>query len=141
MTFVTCDLVLAFEGGDPSHTVVLSLLHEAQPLSCIAGAPASDHRQLQVDGVRCILSARHELVPECGRARLVLRADGRAARASLDSGDASHVFVLTWIAFIDGQLDRMRDALPVLLAEPDHADAGVGALASISHPRGCMNRC
>jgi hypothetical protein len=72
------DLVLAFEGGDPSRPVVLSLLHEAQPLSCIAGAPASDHWQLQVDGERCILSARHELVLECGRARLVLRADGRA---------------------------------------------------------------
>ena len=72
------ELVLAFEGGDPSRPVVMSLLHEAQPLSRIAGAPASDTWQLQVDGERCILSARHELVLECGRARLVLRADGRA---------------------------------------------------------------
>ncbi|WP_423600878.1 DUF6484 domain-containing protein [Roseateles sp. MS654] len=72
------ELVLAFEGGDPSRPVVMSLLHEAQPLSRIAGAPTLDTWQLQVDGERCILSARHELVLECGRARLVLRADGRA---------------------------------------------------------------
>lgn len=58
-----------------------------------------------------------------------------AARSSLDSGDAGNVFVLTWIAFIDGTLDRMRDALPVVLAEPEFADAGVGALASIAPVR------
>ena len=71
-------LVLAFEGGDASRPVVISRLHQAQPFSCIAGAPASDTWQLKVDGERCILSARHELVLECGRARLTLRADGRA---------------------------------------------------------------
>lgn len=59
----------------------------------------------------------------------------QAARESLDSGDAGNVFVLTWIAFIDGMLDRMRDTLPVLLAEPGHTDAGVGALASIAPAR------
>ncbi len=68
-----------------------------------------------------------------------VRAAGEAgwhvARASLDSGDAGNVFVLSWIAFVDGKLDRMHDALPVLLAESQYTDAGVGALASIAPAR------
>jgi hypothetical protein len=73
------EVVLACEGGDPTRPVVLSLLRdEVQQLSRVAEAPASDTWRLQVDGERCILSARHELVLECGSARLVLRADGRA---------------------------------------------------------------
>ena len=73
------EVVLACEGGDPTRPVVLSLLRdEVQQLSRVAEAPASDTWRLQVDGERCILSARHELVLECGKARLVLRADGRA---------------------------------------------------------------
>jgi hypothetical protein len=73
------EVVLACEGGDPTRPVVLALLRdEVQQLSRVAGAPVSDTWRLQVDGERCILSARHELVLECGLARLVLRADGRA---------------------------------------------------------------
>lgn len=79
--------------------------------------------------------ADNRLFAHLAGVRAAGEAGWHAARASLDSGDAGHVFVLTWIAFIDGQLDRMRDALPVLLAEPDHADAGVGALASIAPAR------
>lgn len=74
------ELVVAFDGGDPQRPIILALLRGLeQDLAQVAHqAPASPSWQLRVDGERCILSAQHELVLECGPARLILRADGRA---------------------------------------------------------------
>ena len=82
-----------------------------------------------------LAGADNRLFAHLAGVRAAGNAGWEAVRESLDSGDAGNVFVLTWIAFIDGMLDRMRDALPVLLAEPEYADAGVGALALIAPAR------
>lgn len=73
------EVVIALDGGDRNKPIVLALLRGADPMpSGEAPASSTDRWQLRVDGERCILSARHELVLECGKARLILRADGRA---------------------------------------------------------------
>ncbi|OWQ84984.1 hypothetical protein CDN98_18245 [Roseateles terrae] len=72
------EVVLAFEAGDPSRPIVMALLRDGRDdLSGLDSVPASANWELQVDGERCVLTARHELVLQCGKARLVLREDGR----------------------------------------------------------------
>jgi len=67
--------------------------------------------------------------------RIAGDAGWQAARAALADGDAGVVSVLAWMAFVDGEVSRMREALPVLLADPEFTDAGAGALASLAPAR------
>lgn len=66
----------------------------------------------------------------------VAGADGwKATLSALEGGDHGAVAVLAWMAFVDGEVDRMRAALPVILADPDFQAAGAIALAVLSPAR------
>lgn len=68
------DVLLAFERQDPTRPVVLGLL-QGQPQWPDDVPPGQV--EVEADGERVILCARHELVLRCGKASLVLREDGR----------------------------------------------------------------
>jgi uncharacterized protein (TIGR02270 family) len=67
--------------------------------------------------------------------RIAGEAGWQAVRAAQADGDAGVVSVLAWMGFVDGEVARMREALPVLLADPGFTDAAAGALASLAPAR------
>jgi uncharacterized protein (TIGR02270 family) len=67
--------------------------------------------------------------------RIAGEAGWQAVRAAQADGDAGVVSVFAWMAFVEGEVARMREALPVLLADPAFTDAGAGALASLAPAR------
>ena len=67
------ELVLSFEGGDASRPIVMGVLRQPD------GPPAAGPGQVQVeaDGERMIVSAREQLVLQCGKASITLTRAGK----------------------------------------------------------------
>jgi phage baseplate assembly protein gpV len=67
-------VVLMFDGGDPSMPVIMGVLRgrAGWPLDAQPG-----HVQADVDGARLIVSAHDELVLRCGKASITLTRDGK----------------------------------------------------------------
>jgi hypothetical protein len=68
------ELLLAFEGDDPSRPFVLGVIDEPAP-SSIAEPSALVRR----DGERLVIEAEGEIELRCGGSSIVLRKDGRVA--------------------------------------------------------------
>lgn len=66
-------VVLVFDQGDPARPIVTGVLRPGAVWP-LPDQPATV--EVDADGERMVLRARHELVLQCGRARLVLREDG-----------------------------------------------------------------
>lgn len=66
-------VVLQFEGGDPSLPIVMGVLRETdnQPLE------APGHVQLDADGARMVVSAKDQMVLQCGKASITLTKAGK----------------------------------------------------------------
>jgi Domain of unknown function (DUF6484) len=66
-------VVLQFEGGDPTLPIVMGLLHQTgnQPLE------ASGNVQVDADGVRMVVSAKEQMVLQCGKASITLTKAGK----------------------------------------------------------------
>lgn len=77
-------VVLAFEQGDPRRPIVLGVLQldpvqadSNEPYKTTAGMlPNSTDRRVQVDGRTVQIEAERELVLQCGKSSIVLRASG-----------------------------------------------------------------
>lgn len=67
-------VMLMFEQGNPALPIVVGVLRD--PLEAAPGLHP-DQLEVSVDGHRVLLSARQELVLQCGKASLTLRQDGR----------------------------------------------------------------
>jgi hypothetical protein len=66
-------VLLSFEHGNPTKPIVMGLLRgEELPLP-----GRNDHVQLEVDGERTVISARHQLVLRCGKASITLTRSGK----------------------------------------------------------------
>ena len=64
-------VLLAFEGIDTSRPIIMGLVHDA-----LLAAPSALPAVAIVDGRRVELAARDEIVLRCGRASIMLKADG-----------------------------------------------------------------
>jgi uncharacterized protein (DUF2345 family) len=66
-------VVLQFEGGDPSLPIVMGVLRQTdnQPLE------ASGNVQVDADGVRMVVSAKEQMVLQCGKASITLTKAGK----------------------------------------------------------------
>jgi Domain of unknown function (DUF6484) len=66
-------VVLQFEGGDPALPVVMGVLRQAdsQPLE------APGNVQVDADGVRMVVSAKEQMVLQCGKASITLTKAGK----------------------------------------------------------------
>lgn len=66
-------VVLSFENGDPSRPIVMGVLRSA------GDRPLQEPGQVQVeaDGERLIVNAKHELVLQCGKASITLTKAGK----------------------------------------------------------------
>ena len=66
-------VVLQFEGGDPALPIVMGLLRQTdnQPLE------ASGNVQIDADGQRMVVSAKQQLVLQCGKASITLTKAGK----------------------------------------------------------------
>lgn len=66
-------VVLSFERGDPTRPIVMGVLREAgdSPLE------APGQVQVDADGQRMIVNAKHELVLQCGKASITLTKAGK----------------------------------------------------------------
>lgn len=75
------EATLFFDEGRPSRPVLTGLLQPMPPTPLIDAVLAQQlpeaPRQAQVDGRRVLLEGRDEVVLRCGKATLILRADGR----------------------------------------------------------------
>lgn len=68
------DVLLTWLDGDQTQPVVLGVLTGQPGLPL---APPPGQVEIEADGERMVLSARHELILRCGKSRLVLSSDGR----------------------------------------------------------------
>jgi Domain of unknown function (DUF6484) len=66
-------VVLQFEGGDPTLPIVMGVLRQTdnQPLE------ASGNVQVDADGVRMVVSAKEQMVLQCGKASITLTKAGK----------------------------------------------------------------
>ncbi len=66
-------VVLAFEGGDATRPIVMGILRQTdnQPLE------ASGNVQVEADGLRRVVSAKEQLVLQCGKASITLTKAGK----------------------------------------------------------------
>jgi hypothetical protein len=75
------EATLFFDDGVPSRPVLTGLLQPMPPtphLDAVLAQPLPDApREAQLDGRRVLLEGRDEVVLRCGKATLILRADGR----------------------------------------------------------------
>lgn len=76
-------VVLVFEEGDPYRPIVLGLL-QARPVrtedtaaDVVGSISPRARRHVRVDGERVQIEARRELVLQCGKSSITLRADGQ----------------------------------------------------------------
>lgn len=70
--------LVLLEGGDPARPVIVALLPSATPLLDAVLAPAAGPpAEARVDGKRVVLEGATEVVLRCGKASIVLRADGQ----------------------------------------------------------------
>ncbi len=69
------DVVLAFEAGDPTRPIIMGVIRS--PLSAEEWKAVNPSVDVQLDGQRLTVQASGELVLQCGRSRITLRADGR----------------------------------------------------------------
>jgi hypothetical protein len=74
--------VLVFENGDETQPIVIGLIEPAAPspeltLTDPASEHAEPHIEADVDGRRVRLTAKDEIVMECGQASITLRRNGR----------------------------------------------------------------
>jgi hypothetical protein len=68
------DVLLGFLDNDLQRPVVLGVLTGQ---AALPAAPSPGHVEIDADGQRVVVSARHELVLRCGKSHLVLASDGR----------------------------------------------------------------
>ncbi|AKQ69077.1 hypothetical protein A176_005989 [Myxococcus hansupus] len=75
------EVTLFFDDGRPSRPVLTGLLQPMPPTPLLDAMLAQRlpmaSREAQVDGRRVLLEGRDEVVLRCGKATLILRADGR----------------------------------------------------------------
>jgi Domain of unknown function (DUF6484) len=66
-------VVLQFEGGDPTLPIVMGVLRQTdnQPLE------ASGNVQVDADGIRMVVSAKEQMVLQCGKASITLTKAGK----------------------------------------------------------------
>lgn len=67
-------VLLVFEGNDVGRPIIIGVLRGAGAWSPL---PAPARVDVDVDGKRMVVSAKHELVLRCGRASITLDADGK----------------------------------------------------------------
>lgn len=67
-------VLLAFEGGDPTQPIVLGLLRGGDGQSQSYGA---GNVQIDVDGERLVVGAKQQLVLRCGKASITLTRAGK----------------------------------------------------------------
>jgi len=68
-------VLLAFEDNDRLRPIVIGVMRDAQAWSTLPDT--SGRVEVDVDGKRMVVSARHELVLRCGDASITLDHDGR----------------------------------------------------------------
>jgi hypothetical protein len=66
-------VVMAFEGADQTQPIVMGAIRQAYGLPL---AQAAVQVEVDVDGEPMIVSATHQLVLRCGKARITLTKDG-----------------------------------------------------------------
>jgi hypothetical protein len=66
-------VVLSFEGGDPTRPIVMGVLHQAGD----QGLEAPGQVQVDADGQRLVVSAKEQLVLQCGAASITLTKAGK----------------------------------------------------------------
>jgi len=67
-----CELVLAFEEGDPARPVALGRVAAPEPFVKSGEAP-----EATVDGERIVIAAEKEILLRCGEASILLTRDGK----------------------------------------------------------------
>lgn len=67
-------VVLVFEGGDPTKPIVMGVLRDSHP-SALERRPGQV--EVDSDGERMIVSAKEQLVLRCGKARITLTRAGK----------------------------------------------------------------
>jgi hypothetical protein len=82
------EVTLLFDGGEPTRPVLIGLVQPMPPtplIDAVLEQPHSDSaREAQLDGRRVLLEGREEIVLRCGKATLILRADGRVILSGVD---------------------------------------------------------
>jgi hypothetical protein len=64
-------VVMVFEDDDATRPIVIGLLREPRTM------PATDDREVKLDGTRVDLEGKDEVVLRCGKSMIVLRRNGR----------------------------------------------------------------
>jgi hypothetical protein len=67
-------VVLMFEGGEPTRPIVMGVLRHRNDASPV---PQEGQFELDVDGARLVVSAREQLVLRCGEASITLTRPGK----------------------------------------------------------------
>jgi hypothetical protein len=67
-------VLLVFEGNDARRPIIVGVLRGAGAWSAL---PAPGRVEVDVDGQRMVVSAKHELVLRCGRASITLDSEGK----------------------------------------------------------------
>jgi hypothetical protein len=82
------EATLFFDDGAPSRPVLTGLLQPMPPtpfIDAMLAQPLPDApKEAQLDGRRVVLEGRDEVVLRCGRATLILRADGKVILRGVD---------------------------------------------------------
>lgn len=68
------EAALLFEGGDPQKPVLMGLMHQGGPAPV---AVSREGAEAKVDGERIVLSAKEEIVLECGQSSITLTRAGK----------------------------------------------------------------
>jgi hypothetical protein len=71
---IGANAVLMFEHGHPTRPIIVGCVRNAEDQST---APVAGQVEVDADGERLVLSARHGLVLRCGKASVTLSADGK----------------------------------------------------------------
>lgn len=72
---IGCQVVLAFEGGDPSKPVVMGVLRGQDADRGLPDTPGQV--EVDLDGARMTVSAKRQLVLRCGKASITLTRSGK----------------------------------------------------------------
>ena len=70
-------VIVGFEDGDEARPLLLALLDAPRANDAVAVAPGTDEAVTSIKPKVLRIESEHELILQCGQAKLALRADGR----------------------------------------------------------------
>jgi len=71
---IGCEAVLMFEHGDPARPIIIGCMRNT---GCQSTGQPAGQVEVDADGERLVVSAKHGLVLRCGKASVTLSADGK----------------------------------------------------------------